>query len=31
MLAQVTEPQGGKFHFQMIDGPAGDPGLDFKK
>jgi hypothetical protein len=31
MLAQVTPPQSGKFHFQVIGGPADDPGLDFRR
>jgi tetratricopeptide (TPR) repeat protein len=31
MLAQVTPPQGGRFDFQLLGGPPGDPGLKFAK
>ena len=31
MLAEVTPPANGKFHFQEVGGPDGDPGLDFQK
>ena len=31
MLAEITPPQGGAFHFQEVGGPANDPGLDFRK
>jgi len=31
MLAQITPPKMGTFHFQMIGAAAGDPGLDFRK
>ncbi len=31
MLATMTPPAGGKFRFQMIGAPAGDPGLEFSK
>jgi tetratricopeptide (TPR) repeat protein len=31
MLAQVTQPQGGSFQFQLLGAPPGDPGLRFAK
>jgi tetratricopeptide (TPR) repeat protein len=31
MLAEVTQPQGGSFGFQMLGAPPGDPGLKFVK
>jgi tetratricopeptide (TPR) repeat protein len=31
MLAGVTPPAQGSFRFQMLGGPAGDPGLTFRK
>jgi uncharacterized protein (TIGR03066 family) len=31
MLAEVTQPQGGSFSFQMMGAPPGDPGLKFVK
>lgn len=31
MLATVTPPQGGKFRFQLLGAPPGDPGLNFAK
>lgn len=31
MLAQVTQPQGGSFGFQLLGAPPGDPGLKFVK
>jgi uncharacterized protein (TIGR03066 family) len=31
MLAQVTEPAGGRFDFQLLGAPPGDPGLKFQK
>jgi tetratricopeptide (TPR) repeat protein len=31
MLAEVTAPQNGKFHFQVVGAPPGDQGLSFSK
>lgn len=31
MLAEVTQPQGGSFQFQLLGAPPGDPGLKFAK
>jgi uncharacterized protein (TIGR03066 family) len=31
MLAEVTQPQGGSFGFQMMGAPPGDAGLKFSK
>jgi uncharacterized protein (TIGR03066 family) len=31
MLAEVTQPQGGSFGFQLLGAPPGDPGLKFAK
>ena len=31
MLAEVTQPQGGRFAFQLLGAPPGDPGLKFAK
>jgi len=31
MLAEVTQPQGGSFGFQLLGAPPGDPGLKFVK
>jgi tetratricopeptide (TPR) repeat protein len=31
MLAEITPPQNGAFHFQEVGGPASDTGLDFRK
>jgi tetratricopeptide (TPR) repeat protein len=31
MVAELTPPKGGKFHFQVVGGPPNDPGLDFAK
>jgi tetratricopeptide (TPR) repeat protein len=31
MLAEVTAPMNGKFHFQVVGSPPGDKGLDFAK
>lgn len=31
MLAQVAQPQGGSFGFQLLGAPPGDPGLKFVK
>jgi tetratricopeptide (TPR) repeat protein len=31
MLAQVTQPQGGRFDFQLLGAPPGDPGLKFQR
>lgn len=31
MLAEVTQPKGGSFGFQLLGAPPGDPGLKFAK
>lgn len=31
MLAEITPPKSGAFHFQVVGGPENDPGLDFRK
>jgi tetratricopeptide (TPR) repeat protein len=31
MLAEITKPKGGKFDFQLLGAPPGDPGLKFTK
>ena len=31
MLAQVTQPQSGKFDFKLLGAPPDDPGLKFSK
>jgi len=31
MLAEVAQPQGGSFGFQLLGAPPGDPGLKFVK
>jgi hypothetical protein len=31
MLADLTEPKGGSFHFRMLGAPPDDPGLKFAK
>jgi len=31
MVAELTPPTNGKFHFQVAGGPPGDKGLDFSK
>ncbi|AMV18321.1 tetratricopeptide repeat protein [Planctomyces sp. SH-PL14] len=31
MVAEVTSPKNGGFHFQQVGAPAGDKGLDFTK
>jgi len=31
MLAEVTPPQAGRFDFQLLGAPPGDPGLKFAK
>lgn len=31
MLADLTEPKGGNFHFRMLGAPPDDPGLKFAK
>ena len=31
MLAEVTQPAGGNFSFQLLGAPPGDPGLKFVK
>lgn len=31
MLAEITAPQAGAFHFQMLGAPPGDAGLKFTK
>lgn len=31
MLAELTPPEGGSFHFQMLGAPPDDPGLKFSK
>jgi tetratricopeptide (TPR) repeat protein len=31
MLAEVTQPKGGTFSFQLLGAPPGDPGLKFSK
>jgi uncharacterized protein (TIGR03066 family) len=31
MLAEVTPPQAGRFSFQLLGAPPGDPGLKFSK
>jgi uncharacterized protein (TIGR03066 family) len=31
MLAQVTQPEGGRFGFQLLGAPPGDPGLKFQR
>jgi len=31
MLAEVTQPQGGRFDFRLLGAPPGDPGLEFVK
>ncbi|QDT55923.1 hypothetical protein Pan44_39710 [Caulifigura coniformis] len=31
MLAEISAPQNGKFHFQVVGSPPGDKGLDFSK
>jgi uncharacterized protein (TIGR03066 family) len=31
MLAEVTQPQGGSFNFQLLGAPPSDPGLKFAK
>jgi hypothetical protein len=31
MLAEVTQPQGGTFRFQLLGAPPGDSGLKFSK
>jgi uncharacterized protein (TIGR03066 family) len=31
MLAEVSPPQSGRFNFQMLGAPPGDPGLKFAK
>jgi tetratricopeptide (TPR) repeat protein len=31
MVAELTQPQNGKFHFQVVGAPPGDKGLEFSK
>ncbi|MBX3443066.1 MAG: hypothetical protein KF774_11730 [Planctomyces sp.] len=31
MVAEVSPPKAGEFHFQVVGGPPGDQGLDFRK
>jgi uncharacterized protein (TIGR03066 family) len=31
MLAEVTQPQDGRFGFQLLGAPPGDPGLKFQR
>jgi hypothetical protein len=31
MLAEITQPQGGRFDFAVLGAPPGDPGLKFSK
>ena len=31
MLAQITQPKGGRFDFALLGAPPGDPGLKFAK